>query len=377
MGRARTTKQNPAKVSAEDKLKEWSRDFNAARNFESEDNNWWRAYTTAPLSASETVASPNSPAHASEEDHHRESPHKSANTSTLKHTAPVFSLVQASASTNEGHTAASPISPAYSSRGNDYQDSPTRPTDTSTLNFTAPVFSPVKTTAASSSSALTMAKTIPNAYGAIGTGKPTSNKTVHALSQPATKFALKPTAPKWTPTRHSSPGSDQSITPKAMAAPSINAGGSRQARIQAAVQPKVMQNGWTDEESDTVLSKYIAMMIVEGKDLNEVKSELGGDLLGVGKDDRTVGVFVRWLFQTVRRLSKEQEEEEGLERELAEMEVREREEDESSQEKAKEDDASVQAEQTGWDDHFIKVNERCGRQGCGAGGVEWMDEKMM
>lgn len=92
-----------------------------------------------------------------------------------------------------------------------------------------------------------------------------------------------------------------------MAAPSVDAGSNLQAKIQAVVQPKLIENGWVDEENDTTLSEYVTMMIVNGKDLKGVQSELGGDLLGVGEDDPAVGAFAQWLFETVRQLSAPQQ----------------------------------------------------------------------
>ncbi|EME42555.1 hypothetical protein DOTSEDRAFT_73414 [Dothistroma septosporum NZE10] len=94
-----------------------------------------------------------------------------------------------------------------------------------------------------------------------------------------------------------------------MAAASVDAGSDLQNAIQAAVQPKLMENGWVAEENDTTLSEYVTMMIVNGKDVAGVKSELGGDLLGVGEDDAAVGQFAEWLFNTVQALSAPQQQE--------------------------------------------------------------------
>lgn len=92
-----------------------------------------------------------------------------------------------------------------------------------------------------------------------------------------------------------------------MAAPSVEPGSGLAAQIQSAVQPKLMENGWVVEENDTTLSEYVTMMVVNGKDLQGVMSELGGDLLGVGEDDPAVGEFARWLFEQARSLAQPQE----------------------------------------------------------------------
>ena len=88
-----------------------------------------------------------------------------------------------------------------------------------------------------------------------------------------------------------------------MAGVSVEAGSSLAQQIQRAVQPKLVENGWVAEENDTTLSEYVTMMIVNGKNLQGVQSELGGDLLGVGEDDAAVGAFAEWLFQQVQALA--------------------------------------------------------------------------
>ena len=92
-----------------------------------------------------------------------------------------------------------------------------------------------------------------------------------------------------------------------MAAASVESGSAMAHAIQSAVQPKLMENGWVAEENDTTLSEYVTMMLVNGKDLQGVQSELGGELLGVGEDDPTVGEFARWLFEQVNSLAAPQQ----------------------------------------------------------------------
>ena len=88
-----------------------------------------------------------------------------------------------------------------------------------------------------------------------------------------------------------------------MAGVPVEAGSALAQSIQSVVQPKLVENGWVAEENDTTLSEYVTMMIVNGKNLQGVTSELGGDLLGVGEDDPAVAAFAEWLFQQVQALA--------------------------------------------------------------------------
>ena len=88
-----------------------------------------------------------------------------------------------------------------------------------------------------------------------------------------------------------------------MAGVQVEAGSALAQAIQNAVQPKLMESGWVAEENDTTLSEFITMMLVNGKDVQGVTSELGGDLLGVGEDDPAVAAFAGWLFEQVRAMT--------------------------------------------------------------------------
>ncbi|KAK4898286.1 oxygen-dependent protoporphyrinogen oxidase [Elasticomyces elasticus] len=88
-----------------------------------------------------------------------------------------------------------------------------------------------------------------------------------------------------------------------MAPFTLEAGSPLATAIQSAAQAKLIENGWAPEESDTTLSEYVTMMLVNGKDEQGVRSELGGELLGVGEEDEMVAAFVGWLFGEARRLS--------------------------------------------------------------------------
>ncbi|KAK5115497.1 hypothetical protein LTR62_001156 [Meristemomyces frigidus] len=88
-----------------------------------------------------------------------------------------------------------------------------------------------------------------------------------------------------------------------MAGITVEAGSPFALNIQRAAQTKLMENGWSPEESDTTLSEYVTMMLVNGKDMQGVQAELGGELLGVGEEDAQVADFTRWLFDEARQLS--------------------------------------------------------------------------
>lgn len=90
-------------------------------------------------------------------------------------------------------------------------------------------------------------------------------------------------------------------------APQVEAGSDLAQAIQNAAQSKLVESGWVAEENDTTLSEYVVMMLVQGKDADGVKQELGGDLLGVGEDDPGVAEFAQWLFQHVHSISAPQE----------------------------------------------------------------------
>ncbi|KAF2487318.1 hypothetical protein BDY17DRAFT_306711 [Neohortaea acidophila] len=88
-----------------------------------------------------------------------------------------------------------------------------------------------------------------------------------------------------------------------MAALPVEAGSALAQTIQNAVQPKLMEYGWVAEENDTTLSEYVTTMLVNGKDIQGVVSELGGDLLGVGEDDPSVTAFAKWLFDQLHAMN--------------------------------------------------------------------------
>ncbi|KAF2859478.1 hypothetical protein K470DRAFT_219136 [Piedraia hortae CBS 480.64] len=87
-----------------------------------------------------------------------------------------------------------------------------------------------------------------------------------------------------------------------MAAVALESDSPQAEQIQQAAQARLIEIGWVSDESDTTLSEYVTMMLVNGKEAREVQTELGGELLGVGEDDETVASFTAWIFEQARAL---------------------------------------------------------------------------
>lgn len=70
------------------------------------------------------------------------------------------------------------------------------------------------------------------------------------------------------------------------------------------IQPKLVDIGWSiGGEDSSPLSEYICLMLVNGKNQEQIASELSGDLLGLGPDDPSATEFSKWLFEQVEALS--------------------------------------------------------------------------
>lgn len=73
--------------------------------------------------------------------------------------------------------------------------------------------------------------------------------------------------------------------------------------LQHAIQPKLVENGWsTGDLDDNALAEYILLMLVNGKTQAELASELSNDLLGLGPEDSGANDFSQWLFEQVDNL---------------------------------------------------------------------------
>lgn len=75
--------------------------------------------------------------------------------------------------------------------------------------------------------------------------------------------------------------------------------------LQAAVQPKLAEFGWATGD-DSTLCEYVILMLVNGKDEQQVASELATDLLDL-PDSSETQEFAHWLFGELERLDRQQQ----------------------------------------------------------------------
>ncbi|KAL5442335.1 hypothetical protein PMIN07_005973 [Paraphaeosphaeria minitans] len=75
------------------------------------------------------------------------------------------------------------------------------------------------------------------------------------------------------------------------------------AALQNLVQPKLADFGWTTGGDDTTLFDYILLMLSNGKNEEQVATELSNDLLDEAEGENTdTHRFSRWLFEQVDQL---------------------------------------------------------------------------
>lgn len=73
--------------------------------------------------------------------------------------------------------------------------------------------------------------------------------------------------------------------------------------LQNLVQPKLAEFGWTTGGDDTTLFDYILLMLSNGKNEEQVATELSNDLLDEAEGENTdTHRFARWLFEQVDQL---------------------------------------------------------------------------
>lgn len=73
--------------------------------------------------------------------------------------------------------------------------------------------------------------------------------------------------------------------------------------LQNLVQPKLAEFGWTTGGDDTTLFDYILLMLSNGKNEEQVATELSNDLLDEAEGENTdTHQFARWLFEQVDQL---------------------------------------------------------------------------
>ncbi|KAL4922866.1 hypothetical protein BDW62DRAFT_171902 [Aspergillus aurantiobrunneus] len=69
--------------------------------------------------------------------------------------------------------------------------------------------------------------------------------------------------------------------------------------LSNAIQPKLVEMGWSSDSSDSALTEYVILMLVNGKTQEQIASELSNDLLGLGEGDTQALDFSSWLFEQV------------------------------------------------------------------------------
>jgi hypothetical protein len=83
----------------------------------------------------------------------------------------------------------------------------------------------------------------------------------------------------------------------------IEAGGPMAKALESIITPKLLEVGWSSDPQDQTLTEYIVLMLVNGKNQEEVARELSGDLLGLSSDDPSTMEFAQWLFQQIGQLN--------------------------------------------------------------------------
>lgn len=71
-------------------------------------------------------------------------------------------------------------------------------------------------------------------------------------------------------------------------------------QLKNAVQAKAIEYSWTQDEDDTSLAEYIVLMVANGKNQEQITSELSGELL---QDASGIDEFAQWLTEYVAKLT--------------------------------------------------------------------------
>jgi len=72
------------------------------------------------------------------------------------------------------------------------------------------------------------------------------------------------------------------------------------------VQAKLSELGWTTGDlDDSALGEYVILMLVNGKNQEQIATELSTDLLGLAADDTGAAEFAKWLFEQTEALSRQ------------------------------------------------------------------------
>ena len=87
--------------------------------------------------------------------------------------------------------------------------------------------------------------------------------------------------------------------------------------LNSRIQPKLVEIGWSVGDDNSPLGEYICLMMVNGKDREQIAAELSGDLLGLGPNDASAAQFASWLFDEFQALKKSMGETNGATEETA------------------------------------------------------------
>jgi hypothetical protein len=75
--------------------------------------------------------------------------------------------------------------------------------------------------------------------------------------------------------------------------------------LSNAIQPKLVEMGWSSDSSDFALTEYVILMLVNSKSQEQIAGELSNDLLGLDEGDTQALDFSRWLFEQVELLDQQ------------------------------------------------------------------------
>ena len=73
--------------------------------------------------------------------------------------------------------------------------------------------------------------------------------------------------------------------------------------LSSAVQPKLVEMGWSPGGEDSALTEYVILMLANGKTQGQIADELSNDLLNLGEGDTQALDFSKWLFEQVETLN--------------------------------------------------------------------------
>ena len=85
--------------------------------------------------------------------------------------------------------------------------------------------------------------------------------------------------------------------------PSVTIGTPLAEALSNAIQPKLVEMGWSSGD-DSALTEYMILMLVNGKSQEQIAGDLSNDLLGLGEGDTQALDFANWLFGQVEELEK-------------------------------------------------------------------------